>query len=136
MRCSAIPVVVCLLSVLFSVTAQASGTPSLAVQELAVKAVDNPGPYLLAINRRGPMLATCYGSREAMEASKPFEVFIEVGTDGVPAMVNLQAIRGATTAETDGCLLSQLNKARFPEAGKAVELRATMGPAPSEDDAQ
>lgn len=109
--------------------ALASGAPALEVQELSTKGVPDAGPYLLALNRRGPMLATCFGSREAMEASQPFEAFVEVGKDGLPKLVNLQAVRDGSDPTMDACLLSQLNKARFPEAGKRIELKIILGPA-------
>jgi len=110
--------------------ALAGGAPSLHVQEMAAKGADNPGPYIRAINRRGPMLATCFGSREAMQASEPFEAFLEVGKDGLPKLVNLQAVRDGSNPELDACLLSQLDKARFPEAEKKVEVSVVLAPAP------
>lgn len=114
--------------------AAAGGAPALHVQELAAKGVPSTGPYLRAINRRGPMLATCYGSREALDAAQPFEAFIEVGKSGTPQLVNLQAVREGASPELDACLLMQLDKVRFPEGKRVIELSILLGPAPVLDE--
>lgn len=108
----------------------ASGAPSLVVVEMAVKGVKDPLPYTTATNRRGPMLATCFGTKEAMRTSDPFEVFIEVAADGTVQLVSLGRANKANAPEVDACLLSQLDKARFPESDRLVKLRMTLGPAP------
>jgi len=76
------------------------------------------------------MLATCFGTREAMEASKPFEAFMTVGLDGRPSLVSLQGTDQTAGEELDACLVRQLDKARFPEANRMVELSVILAPAP------
>ena len=110
--------------------AWASGAPSLHVVEMAVKGVKDPVAYTSAANRRGPMLATCFGTKEAMRASDPFEVFMEVAVDGTVQLVSLGRANKANALEVDACLLSQLDKARFPESDRVVKLRMTLAPAP------
>ena len=111
---------------------QASGAPSLHVVEMAVKGVKSPLAYTAATNRRGPMLATCFGTKEAMRASDPFEVFMEVAPDGSVQLVSLGRANKPNAPEVDACLLSQLDKANFPEADRLVKLRMTLGPAPEQ----
>jgi len=110
--------------------ASAGGAPTLQVQEMSAKKVDSPVEYLNALNLRGPMLATCYGSKGVLAGAKPFEGFLDVGMDGVPGSVNVSLAAGEATVELEGCLLSQLSKARFPEADRRVEIKVIMGPAP------
>ena len=113
-----------------SAVAWAGGAPALQVKEMSAKKVDSPVEYLNALNLRGPMLATCYGSKDILAGSKPFEAFLDVGRDGIPSSVNVSLAGGAATAELEGCLLAQLSKARFPEAERSVEIKVILGPAP------
>jgi len=115
-------------------SASAGGAPSLHVVEMAVKGVKAPIDYISATNRRGPMLATCFGTKEAMRKSDPFEVAMEVAPNGSVQLVSLGRANQANPVEVDGCLLSQLNKTRFPEADQVVKLRMTLGPAPQRDE--
>jgi hypothetical protein len=114
--------------------AWSGGAPAMQVKEMTAKGVESPGVYLNAINRRGPMLATCYGSREALAEAKPFEAFLEVGKDGLPKLVNVSVAGDSLDVELDGCLLTQLNKVRFPEADKKVEVKVVLEPAPPPED--
>ncbi len=128
---------VCSLScvaALWASTAFAGGAPSLHVVEMAVKGVKAPTAYISATNRRGPMLATCFGSKEAMRKTDPFEVSMEVAFDGSVQLVSLGRANEANPIEVDACLLSQLNKARYPESDQVVKLRMTLGPAPERDE--
>jgi hypothetical protein len=118
----------------YSPDARADGAPAIAVKELSTRGVLIPGPYLLALNRRGPMLATCFGTREAMEAVDPFEAFMTVGLDGRPSLVSLQGTDQTAGEDLDGCLVRQLDKARFPEANRAVELSVILAPAVKPDE--
>ena len=111
----------------------ASGAPALHVTEMAVKAVKNPVVYTAAANRRGPMLATCFGTKEAMRASEPFEVFMEVAPDGTVQLVSLGRADQTNAPEVDVCLLTQLDKARFPESDRVVKLQMTLAPAPESE---
>ncbi len=121
-----------LVSVLVSVPvlASAGGAPALQVKEMSAKKVDSPVEYLNALNLRGPMLATCYGSKDVLAEAKPFEAFLDVGRDGSPTSVNVALAGGEATADLESCLLSQLSKTRFPEADRSIEVRVTLGPAP------
>jgi len=128
------PSAVLFAAALSGAVAWASGAPSLHVVEMAVKGVKDPIAYISATNRRGPMLATCFGTKEAMRQSDPFEVSMEVATDGTVQLVSLGRANKANPVEVDACLLSQLNKARYPEADRVVKLRMTLGPAPERDE--
>ena len=113
-----------------SAVAWAGGAPALHVKEMSAKKVASPVEYLNALNLRGAMLATCYGSREVLAAAKPFEAFLDVGRDGLPSSVNVSLSGATATAELEACLLAQLSKARFPEADRSVEIKVVLGPAP------
>ena len=115
-------------------SAHASGSPSLRVKELSTKGVASPVAYLNALNRRGPMLATCYGSKEALTNAAPIEAFLEVAPDGVPGSVNVTNVDDPSNGDLAACLLKQLDKVRFPAAQGPVEVKAVLGPAPAEKD--
>lgn len=115
-------------------SATASGSPSLHVKELSTKGAASPVAYLKALNRRGPMLATCYGSKEALTNAAPIEAFLEVGPDGVPGAVNVTNVDDPSNGDLAACLLKQLDKVRFPASEGPVEVKAVLGPAPAEDD--
>ncbi len=112
--------------------AHAEGTPAVEVQELQSKGLRDVGMYIAATNRRGPMLATCFGSREALEAAPPFEAYLEIAKDGTVQLVSLQSVREGSDSEVDDCLMSQLNKLRYPEADTVISLRVTFAPARAE----
>ena len=114
--------------------ATAGGSPSLQVKELSTKGVASPVAYLNALNRRGPMLATCYGSKEALTNAAPIEAFLEVTSDGVPGSVNVANVDDPSNSDLAACLLKQLDKVRFPASEGPVEVKAVLGPAPAEDD--
>ena len=97
---------------------------------MSVKGVKDPVAYVAATNRRGPMLATCFGSKEAMFATDAFEASVEVAPDGSVRQVTLGRANEANPPEVDACLLTQLDKARYPESDRVVKLRMTLEPAP------
>lgn len=112
------------------------GAPSLSVQEMDLTGADDASAYLAATNRRGPMLAACYGSREALSSAVPVEAFLEVGKDGKVKLVSLAATAEGNSPELDACLLSHLNKARYPETARSVTLKLRLAPysPPTDDD--
>lgn len=114
--------------------ATASGSPSLQVKELSTKGAASPVAYLNALNRRGPMLATCYGSKEALTNAALIEAFLEVAPDGVPGSVNVANVDDPSNGDLAACLLKQLDKVRFPAAEGPVEVKAVLGPASADDD--
>jgi hypothetical protein len=110
--------------------AWAGGAPALQVKEMSAKKVDSPVEYLNALNLRGPMLATCYGSKDVLARATPIEAFLDVAKDGAPSSVNVSLAGADATPELEACLLSQLSKARFPPADRSVEIKVILGPAP------
>ena len=134
MRCVVPSLLLCAMALVPLRSAIAGGSPSLHVKELSTKGAASPVAYLQALNRRGPMLATCYGSKEALTNAAPIEAFLEVGLDGVPAAVNVTNVDDPANGDLAACLLKQLDKVRFPVAEGPVEVKAVLGPAPAEED--
>ena len=110
--------------------AEASGTPTLQVKELSTKGAESPVAYLKALNLRGPMLATCYGSKEFLDKASPIEAFFAVTVAGLPSSVNVSNVSDPTNGDLGSCLIDQLGKVRFPASDGPVEVKALLGPAP------
>ena len=113
--------------------AGANVSPALEVKELSTKGADSPVAYLVSLNRRGPMLATCFGSKETALEAEPFEAFLDVAASGVPGAVNVSNVGRNSTPELEACLLNQLGKVRFPEAESNVEVKVVLGPVSDEE---
>jgi len=118
------------VAICWPIFAEASGPPALQVKELSTKGATSPVDYLNALNRRGPMLATCYGSKDALTKAAPIEAFLDVSADGLPNAVNITNVQDPTNGELSACLVKQLDKVRFPAADGVVEVKVLLGPAP------
>jgi hypothetical protein len=103
------------------------------IRAINLRGADEAGPYIAAVAIRSSVMASCFGDLDPEKNPVAVEAFLTIGGKGRVQALSLQSAKGFDAA-VDTCVMDEINKARFPAAGKPIEMSflLSMGPLPDE----
>lgn len=110
------------------------GPRRMDIRAINLRGADEAGPYIAAVALRSAVMAACFGELDPEKNPVAVEAFLTIGGKGKVRSLSLQSAQGFDPV-VDTCVMDEINKARFPAAGKPVEMSflLSMGPLPDED---
>lgn len=113
--------------------ADGEGPPRMDIRAINLRGADEAGPYIAAVALRSSVMAACFGEVDTEKNPVAIEAFLTIGGKGKVRSLSLQSAQGFEPA-VDTCVMDEINKARFPAAGKPIEMSflLSMGPLPDE----